>query len=99
MAGAVLPFTCKSLFNGLGIVKGWITDYTHFTNTFFVVLHLMNLSFITIIAIIIVSCKSKTADWQTLDFKAFTLKTPQGWRIMEAQGIDSYVGGLTNGRD
>jgi len=35
---------------------------------------------------------------QTLDFGAFTIKAP-GWRKFELQGIDSYVGGLTNGKD
>jgi hypothetical protein len=35
---------------------------------------------------------------ETLDFEAFTIKAP-GWRKFELQGIDSYVGGLTNGKD
>jgi cytochrome c2 len=34
-----------------------------------------------------------------LDFGAFTLKAPPDWKIFEEQGIDSYVGGLTNGTD
>lgn len=59
----------------------------------------MNLRLISIIVILTVSCKTKTESWQTLDFKAFKLKTPKGWSIIEAKGYDSYVGGLTNGRD
>lgn len=46
-----------------------------------------------------VSCKTQTADWQTLDFGSFKLKTPQGWKIFKENGVDSYVGGLTNGKD
>lgn len=46
-----------------------------------------------------VSCKTKTSGWQTLDFGVFKLKTPQGWKKIEEKGIDSYVGGLTNGKD
>src|ERR1700761_3791910 len=34
-----------------------------------------------------------------LDFGAFTLKTPKEWTKFTEQGIDSYVGGLTNGKD
>lgn len=59
----------------------------------------MKLLSITIIILLTVSCQTKTESWQTLDFKAFKLKTPKGWSIIEAQGYDSYVGGLTNGRD
>jgi hypothetical protein len=53
-----------------------------------------------ILSLVIVSCKTGiTVQWKTLDFKAFKLKTPKGWTIIEEQGIDSYVGGLTNGKD
>lgn len=59
----------------------------------------MRLRLISILALLIFSCKTKTNDWQIFDFKAFQLKTPQGWTIFKEQGIDSYVGGLTNGKD
>ncbi len=59
----------------------------------------MNLRLIIIIVILIVSCKTKTAEWQTLDFGSFKLKTPSGWTKVEKKGIDSYFGGLTNGKD
>ena len=54
---------------------------------------------ISILLILTVSCKTKTADWQTLDFGSFKLKTPSGWNEIERKGIDSYVGELTNGKD
>lgn len=36
---------------------------------------------------------------QYLDFGSFQIKTPKKWKILKFQGIDSYVGGLTNGID
>lgn len=45
------------------------------------------------------ACRTKTIEWQTLDFGAFKLTTPQGWKVLDEQGIDSYFGGLTNGKD
>ncbi len=54
---------------------------------------------ISILIILTVSCKTKTSNWQTLDFGSFKLKTPSGWTEIERKGIDSYVGGLTNGKD
>jgi hypothetical protein len=59
----------------------------------------MNLRLITIIAILTASCKTKIADWQTLDFGDFKIKTPTDWRKFKEQGVDAYVGGLTNGKD
>jgi Cytochrome c len=59
----------------------------------------MNHRLISILIILTASCKTKTNDLQTLDFKAFQLKTPPGWTIFKEKGIDSYVGGLTNGKD
>lgn len=44
-------------------------------------------------------CIRKKADYHWLDFDSFRLKTPSGWNKFELQGIDSYVGGLTDGRD
>jgi len=54
---------------------------------------------ISILLILTISCKTNTSEWQTLDFGAFKLKTPHGWKEFEQKGIDSYVGGLTNGKD
>jgi hypothetical protein len=54
---------------------------------------------ILIFVILISSCTTETTGWRTLDFGAFKIKSPQGWTKFKEQGIDSYVGGLTNGRD
>lgn len=59
----------------------------------------MVLRLLTILLLCVASCKSKTSEWQTLDFGAFKLKTPQGWKILKQRGIDSYFGGLSNGKD
>lgn len=46
------------------------------------------------------SCgQDKNKDWKTLDFGSFKLTTPHNWIIIKEKGIDSYVGGLTNGKD
>jgi hypothetical protein len=58
-------------------------------------LHLTSISII----LLAISCRTKTKEWQTLDFGPFKLKTPQGWSKIERQGIDSYYGGLANGKD
>ena len=54
---------------------------------------------ISILLILTISCKTKTIDWQTLDFDDFKLKAPKDWIKFKEQGIDAYVGGLTNGKD
>lgn len=59
----------------------------------------MKLRLFVIILLLTASCKEKNNDWQTLDFKVFKIKTPQGWKVLEEQGIDSYGGGLTDGKD
>jgi len=59
----------------------------------------MKLLSITIIVVLAISCKTKTADWQTLDFGDFKLKAPKEWSKFKEQGIDAYIGGLTNGKD
>jgi hypothetical protein len=59
----------------------------------------MNIRLITIIVILTISCETKTADWQTLDFGDFKIKAPNDWRKFKEQGIDAYIGGLTNGKD
>jgi cytochrome c2 len=64
-----------------------------------VVRHQMKLLSIIVIVILTFSCKNTSDAWQTLDFGTFQLQTPKGWSIIEEQGIDSYVGGLTNCKD
>ena len=59
----------------------------------------MRLRLISILLFLTASCKTNTSEWKTLDFGVFKLKTPQGWTILKEQGIDSYFGGLTNGKD
>jgi hypothetical protein len=54
---------------------------------------------ISILLFLTVSCKTKTTEWQILDFGLFKIKTPNGWTEIEKKGIDSYIGGLTNGTD
>jgi hypothetical protein len=38
-------------------------------------------------------------EWETIDFGSFTLEAPSAWKEFTAQGFDSRVGGVTNGRD
>lgn len=60
----------------------------------------MNPRLVLFICLLIVSCSTNTTTaWQTLDFKAFKIKTPNGWKEFKEKDIDSYVGGLTNGKD
>ena len=54
---------------------------------------------ILILIVLVISCQTKTTGWQTLDFGDFKISTPQSWTKFKQQGIDSYVGGLTNGKD
>lgn len=65
----------------------------------------MKYDFIILSLLTLLACNSKpvrppysSTGSQTLDFGPFTLKAP-GWRKFTEQGIDSYVGGLTNGKD
>ncbi len=41
----------------------------------------------------------QTVSDTTFDFKYFSLRTTKEWKIVRFRGIDSYVGGLTNGID
>ncbi len=52
-----------------------------------------------IFLILAVSCQTQTSQWQTLDFETFRIKTPPGWVKFKVKGIDSYVGGLSKGKD
>ncbi|MBI3135403.1 MAG: hypothetical protein HYZ14_12075 [Bacteroidetes bacterium] len=56
---------------------------------------------LTAITLLIICCSSLTTDreYKTIDFKAFQLTTPGNWNEFQFQGIDSYVGGITNGDD
>jgi hypothetical protein len=46
------------------------------------------------------ACRQATnPGWKTIDYGPFKLKAPQEWEQIEFKGIDSYVGGLTNGKD
>lgn len=42
---------------------------------------------------------SNSTEPKVLDFGKFTLTTPATWRSFSAQGYDSMVGGVANGRD
>ncbi len=39
------------------------------------------------------------ASFKIIDFNAFQIKAPGKWQKIKLQGIDSYVGGLTDGKD
>lgn len=54
---------------------------------------------ILILLSLFAACSPKAETMQVLDFGAFKLTTPMDWHIIKKQGIDSYVGGLTNGLD
>lgn len=48
----------------------------------------------------LMSCNSPIQNtWHTLDFGAFKITTPGDWKSYKLRGIDSYIGGLTNGND
>ncbi len=59
----------------------------------------MRAQVLTILILLAISCKTKTNKWQTLDFGDFKISAPPDWTKYKKQGIDSYVGGLTNGKD
>lgn len=60
----------------------------------------MKLQGVVLFFIFSISCSTiRTAEWQTLDYGVFQLKTPSGWKKFKLEGIDSYVGGLTNETD
>lgn len=47
----------------------------------------------------ICSCKQNHYVWKTLDFGTFKLNAPKEWNKFKEEGVDAYVGGLTNGKD
>lgn len=61
---------------------------------------LMRLHILFPFFILLFSCSSPdNISWHTLDFGEFKIKVPHDWRSYSLNGIDSYVGGLTNGKD
>ena len=42
---------------------------------------------------------SKSSGDTTFTFKYFTLRAPCTWSVVKRQGVDSYVGAVTNGTD
>jgi hypothetical protein len=55
--------------------------------------------FIPILLLFVVISCNKRNEKKTLDFGVFKLTTPAGWTKFREQGIDTYVGGLTDGKD
>jgi hypothetical protein len=55
----------------------------------------------TILLIVISAgyCLGQTGKDSVVSFGAFSLRVPPNWKTIKQQGIDSYVGGLTNGTD
>lgn len=54
--------------------------------------------YLALIFLMLFGCVSETAK-KHLDFGAFHMETPHDWTKFKLQGIDSYVGGITNGED
>jgi len=53
-----------------------------------------------LLALTLTACREKEpADQNSLDFGSFQLSAPATWRAFSRQGIDSKVGGITDGRD
>ncbi len=50
------------------------------------------LFFLIFLALIFSCSQNKPQQKQLLDFKKFTIETPQGWTKIKEQGTDSYVG-------
>lgn len=54
----------------------------------------------TLLFCLLFACQRPTnPDWKTIDYGVFKLKAPPEWKKLKMQGFDSYVGGLTNGKD
>ncbi len=53
------------------------------------------LSLLLLITLLPFACKTKTLTGpQTLEFKEFTMRVPEGWQKETRQGYDSYVGAI-----
>lgn len=58
------------------------------------------IALLTICCLILACTKEEPkSEWKTFDFDTFTLQAPSKWKKFSAQGIDSKVGGITNGKD
>ena len=57
----------------------------------------MKYSLVIILFLSILSCNTKVE--RVADFGAFQITLPKGWNKYKLKGIDSYVGGITNGID
>ncbi|SFN32304.1 Cytochrome c [Chitinophaga sp. YR627] len=57
-----------------------------------------NLFLPLLILFLVAACKRNT-ERKILDFGVFKLTTPAGWTKFREQGIDTYVGGVTDGKD
>lgn len=55
--------------------------------------------FILLLLLPVYACREARPDCHILDFGVFRLTAPGGWERFKENGIDSYVGGLTNGKD
>jgi len=60
----------------------------------------MKVAFFVLLSIfqILIGCTQRHQP-RSIDFEAFTIHVPAGWYSIKQQGIDSYVGALTNGKD
>lgn len=56
-------------------------------------------SLILLILLPVAACREEQLDYHKLDLGVFQLITPGDWESFKENGIDSYVGGLTNGQD
>jgi hypothetical protein len=56
----------------------------------------MNRLLTLLILFLLFSCdtKQESKEINLLDFKSFTIETPQSWKKIESRGVDSYVGGI-----
>ena len=56
-----------------------------------------------LIPLVLLACRPSAAvdfrRWPRLDYGEFTLQAPPEWKKFTEQGIDSYVAGLTDGKD
>ncbi|KOY87049.1 hypothetical protein AD998_13660 [bacterium 336/3] len=59
----------------------------------------MNKLFLLWFVLIFLSCKNKEPEWHTLNFGAFKIKAPQGWKIIPQKSFDSYFGSLSDNKN
>lgn len=57
------------------------------------------ISAFVLISLLLTNCsKENTKLSQTIEAKTFTLNTPHGWKLIPEQGIDTYIGRITDER-